>query len=111
MGGVDPTKEYGLMVAHKKMKLRNVSIMDISAVAASGTNYQEAQLMKNGTLIGAVVDTQLGLLAREPLDLNLGTDAELTLEAGDVLTLQMTKNGSGVLTEASAHVDSLMLGC
>lgn len=103
IGAVSATVEKGLLLADKAMTLKKVSLVDISAVAASGTNYVQAQLKKNGTLIGAVVDTQAGLTAREALELDLGDDAEL--EAGDFLSLQLTVAASGELTEASAHVD------
>ncbi len=110
VGAVAATIEVGVLVAHKKMELKNLSLMDIVLVAASGSNFIQAQALKNGTLIGTVVDTQAGLAARQPLDLNLGTLAERSLAAGDVVTVVLTKAGTGALTEASLHVDALVIG-
>lgn len=110
VGALATTREVGLLVCHKHMILKNVSVMDITAVAADGTDYVQAQVKKNGTLIGSVVDTQAGLLAREPLDLDLGTDAEKECAPGDVLSVQLTVAASGALTDASISADLQVKG-
>jgi len=105
LGAISATVEIGLLRADKRILLEKVSITDISLIAASGSNFIEAQLKKNGTLIGSLVDTQAGLAARAKLVLNLGTDADKDLAKGDYLSLQLTKQGTGALTEAGCDMD------
>lgn len=110
IGAVSATREVPLLVAHKKMRVRAASVVDITAVSASGTNYVTAQLKVDGTLAGAAVDTQAGLAAREPLDLGLGSDGYIDLEAGEVLSLQLTVAASGALTDVAVSLDLEVIG-
>lgn len=109
IGAPAASVEMLAMVAQKKMKVRKASLLDVAAVAASGTNYFSAQLKKNGVAVGTAVDTQAGLSARESLDLDLDGD-ELELAAGDVLTLDLVKAGTGAFTHAGLALDSLVVG-
>ena len=103
IGAVSATVEKGLFLAHKKCILKEVSLVDISAVAASGSVYMQAQLMVDGALVGAVVDTQAGLAVREALALNIG--APLTIAEGSFVSVVLTKVSTGAFTDLSIHSD------
>jgi len=115
VGAIAATAEKGLLYAHKKMIVRGVALVDITAVAASGTDYIQAQCLVNGTLVGTVADTQAGLAAREALPLVMPADGltnnlGITLEKGEFLSIALTKAASGALTNASIHLDVEIVG-
>lgn len=109
VGAVSATTELVLLKAHKKMAIQKCELIDSAIVAASGTNYVEAQLSVDGVAVGTAVDTQAGLAALAGLEVELGGD-ELVLEAGEVLSLTLTVAASGALTQASVSLDSIVRG-
>lgn len=110
LGALSATREVPVLVAHKKMRVRNLSLMDITAVAASGTNYVTMRPKIDGVDAGVDVDTQAGLAAREPLDSDLGSDGYIDLEAGEVLSVNLTVAASGALTDAVLSADLEVIG-
>lgn len=116
LGAVAVTKEVGMIHAHKKMIVRNLSMMDISLVALDAVNYVEITPLVNGVeVVGAKSSTALGLLAREPLsntmpELSTAKTLGIELEKGDVLTVELTVVGTGALTNASLHADTEIVG-
>jgi len=115
VGAVAATKEIGVIQAHKKMIVRNLSIVDVAAIAASGANYVTYGAKVNNVSVGTAVDTQLGLAARSdkaivmPSD-GLTNDNGITLEKGDFLSVDLTVTGTGALTNAGIHADIEIVG-
>lgn len=93
-------KKLPVLVAHKKLIVRNAKLVSVGAISASGSNYLGVKLQKS-TASGAtpadvsgnaVVDTQLGVAAYGHLSLDL-TPA-ITLEKGEALYLDADVTGT-----------------
>jgi hypothetical protein len=109
VGAMVGTQELALLVAHKKLWLREISLLDLEAVVASTSNYVSAQLMVDGQLVGTPVSTMSGLAARQPLALALGAE-KMILEQGQVASVLLTVSGDGELKKASLHADLEIVG-
>ena len=108
MGDVSADKTIAVLLADKKIRIKNAAVVQEAAIAASGTNYVNFQLEKATVGIGALVDTIAGLAARESLALELGT--ELLLEVGEVLSLNIDVEGAAVLSDAILVLDYEVIG-
>jgi len=86
--------EVPAWLADKKARVRGAKFVQSGAITASGTNYLTLQLKQNNVAVGAAVDTQLGLPAREGLALGLGALEYLELELGDYLSLDVVESGT-----------------
>jgi phage-related tail protein len=106
VGAVAGTKTVVLYKAFKKTLLKKVELIDAAAVAASESVYVTAQLKKNGSNVGSLRDTKLGLAALEAL--TIGSDVSLV--AGDVLSVTLAIASTGALTLASVCMDEHVLG-
>lgn len=110
LGAVSTTKEIGLIQAQKKVLVHQVSVVDVSAIAASESVYVSLKLKKNGTDLTdpAEIDSILGVAARGEMALIPASPIEL--EKGDFLSLVVTVASTGALTNASAHSDIEVVG-
>jgi len=107
VGALAATRKVVLMKAHKKVTLKSISLLDSAAVAAHADNYVSAQLQVDGANSGDAVDTKLGVAALASLALD---GADLDLEKDEVLSVILTKAGTGALTDASICIDHIVVG-
>ena len=115
VGAVAADKEVGLIYAHKKMIVRNLSLVDIALVALDAVNYVESSTLVDGAAVGNTVSTAAGLAAREALTPVMPSDGitkrlGITLEKGEFLSVNLDVNGTGAYTNLSIHADVEIVG-
>lgn len=103
VGAINGTEERALIHAHKMLVVKEVCVVDIEAVPVDGVNYLEMQVMLNGVPVGNVVSTAAGISARQ--EISMDTQGDISMVAGDLLSVMYTKVGSGALTNASMYAD------
>ncbi len=117
VGQVSANKSLILVHASKRMFIKSVSLLVMTEIVASASNYVTLQLKKydeegNETIIGAPVSTEEGLPAYNALKLELESAEaeEIDLRKGESLVCEMTIVGAGALPEAHLSVDSQIKG-
>jgi hypothetical protein len=80
------------LLADKKMRVLSAKYVQEGAISASGVNYLAMRLKVNNVLVGAAVDTQAGVTARTPVELDLG--AELILAKDSYVALDVVETGT-----------------
>lgn len=98
--------EWPLLVVPFNMRLTAVKWVPAAAVVADGTNYATLSFRNRAAGAGTVVPasraysaTNSAARVAEAMTLS-GTDADLNLAAGDVLTLGVAHSGTGLIIPA-----------
>jgi len=110
-GAVASTVELAVLYASKKMVVKSLKVIDIDAITANDTNYMSYQALVDGSAEGDAVTTKItggtgDLAAREAV--SIGSD--ITLEAGELLSVSLTVAAAGAMGHASVHADVEVVG-
>ena len=109
LGTLDATDQKRIFVAHEECYVKDVALISETALAVAATNFRSFQVKdvtNTKDLMAAAVDTDTGgvaIVADTPYYLT--PDQNNKLAKGDVLELDMVKNGTAAsLVECSVAV-------
>lgn len=103
-------------VAHRKMSVKSVKLMNGAAITASDTDYVQVSLKNGSNSDGVVAELdsraahENGLAKNVAKDMNLSS-SEATLDEGDSLYVDYQEAGTIALTSAVLVVEAEVLGC
>jgi len=93
IAALDASVVLPLLLADKKLKVLSAKYVQEDAISADGSNYLAMQLKVDNVAVGSAVDTQAGVAARTPVELDLGSEP-LSVEKDSYVSLDVTESGT-----------------